>query len=167
MQHRAEPDQRQSWVLPVVPHRPCVDTSYGTLGDTPACRPDLLIVGNITVDLVDGTTPTVRPGMLPAGPWRAVPCFWGLYPASEVQTTCCCPSQQQELQPAICLYARVCLQGGAVSYASVVAQALKASHCVVTGQHSRQQGQGALRRLQGTPARHTVKHALAHSSHLV
>ncbi|WIA31289.1 hypothetical protein OEZ86_002191 [Tetradesmus obliquus] len=43
-------------------------------------RPDLLIVGNITVDLVDGTTPT----------------------------------------------------GGAVSYAAVVAQALKARACVVT-----------------------------------
>lgn len=53
---------------------------YGAWFAFELSRPDVLIVGNITVDLVDGTTPT----------------------------------------------------GGAVSYASVVAQALGASTCVVT-----------------------------------
>lgn len=41
-----------------------------------ARRPDLLIVGNITVDLVDGTTPTVRCGGIPPAVRKCV-CVWG------------------------------------------------------------------------------------------
>ena len=88
------------------------------------CRPGLLLVGNITIDVVEGKqTAVVR-----------------VRPISSCIMVCCRLSQQAHL---VQLAPRTCpslipdqtgnVQGGAVPYAAVVARAYGVRACVVTG----------------------------------
>ena len=133
--------RRATWhASPAMPRRSTIVLTSHSNIECAACnstrppRPDLLIVGNITVDIVDKATPTVSAvTAVPPTPAHAA--------AAVMLLHCCSRGVATSDKPSGCVAARpTCFRptldplqgGGAVSYAAVAARALGAKACVVT-----------------------------------